>query len=73
MIGQSVYPRYFKTPTGRPVSIATMSKALRAIRQKPDADYPGWEWYPLPGYYILRSFRDGIHDRINRRTQEHRP
>ena len=26
MIGQSVYPRYFKTPTGRPVSIAFLAK-----------------------------------------------
>lgn len=67
MTGQSVRPRYFKTPAGRSVSIRTMTKALRAIRANPDAEYPGWEWYPLPGHYILRSFRDGMHDRINRR------
>jgi hypothetical protein len=67
MTGRSAYPRYFKTQSGRSVSIATMSKALRAIRLNPSADYPGWEWYSLPGHYILRSFRDGMHDRINLR------
>lgn len=67
MNGKSVYPRYFKTQAGRPISIATMSKALRTIRQKPDADYPGWEWYAVSGYTIIRDFRDGMHDRINRR------
>lgn len=64
---RSPFPRYFKTPEGRAVSIKTMGKALRAIRANPGAEYPGWEWYPVPGHFILRSFRDGMHDRINQR------
>lgn len=65
--GTSVYPKYFKTPEGRPVSIRTMGKALRAIRKNPGADYPGWDWFPVPGHYILREFQRGMDDRINRR------
>lgn len=70
MTGKSVRPAYFKTPAGRSVSIATMVRALRTIRQNPDADYPGWEWYAVSGHTIIRDFRDGMHDRINRRQQE---
>lgn len=66
---KSTMPRYFKTPEGRPVSIKTMGNALRAIRKNPDADYPGWNWFPTPGYMILSSFRQGMHDRINRRVE----
>lgn len=64
----STMPRYFKTPEGRPVSIRTMAKALRAIRAAPDREYPGWNWFPTPGHFILREFRRGMHDRINRRV-----
>ncbi len=64
---QPLYPRAFKTPEGRAVSIATMARALRAIRQNPGADYPGWDWFTVPGHYILKEFRRGLHDRINRR------
>lgn len=67
-MSQPVYPRAFKTPEGRTVSIKTMANALRQIRKNPDADYPGWNWYLTPGHYILREFRRGMHDRINRRT-----
>lgn len=65
----SAYPRYFKTPEGRPVSIRRMRNALRIIRLDPDKDYPGWEWYPISGHAIIRSFRDGIHHRINMRAK----
>lgn len=68
MNNRSAYPRFFKTPEGRPISIRTMAKALRAIRANPDAEYPGWNWFPTPGHMILRIFRDGMHDRINMRS-----
>lgn len=67
-MSQPIYPRAFKTPEGHPVSIRTMARALRIIRQNPGADYPGWDWFPVPGYFILREFRRGLHDRINRRA-----
>lgn len=67
-MAQPIYPKAFLTPEGRAVSIRTMSKALRAIRSNPDAEYPGWNWFPTPGHMILRSFRAGMHDRINRRA-----
>lgn len=66
--GKSAYPRYFKTPEGRAVSIRKMGAALRVIRDNPGAEYPGWNWFPTPGYYILHAFRDGMHDRINKRA-----
>lgn len=68
MSGNSTMPRYFVTPEGRAVSIRTMAKALRAIRQNPDADYAGWNWFLTGGQQILAQFRRGMHDRINRRT-----
>lgn len=64
---KSPYPRYFKTPEGRAISVKTMGKVLRVIRKSPEKDYPGWNWFPTPGYFILRSFRSGLHDRINMR------
>lgn len=64
----AIYPKVFLTPEGRPVSIRTMAKALRVIRANPGADYPGWDWFAVPGYFILREFRRGLHDRINRRA-----
>lgn len=64
-----IYPRGFLTPEGRPVSVRAMSNALRAIRANPDAEYPGWNWFPTPGRMILREFRRGMHDRINRRAR----
>lgn len=64
-----IYPRGFVTPAGRPVSIATMARALRAIRANPGADYPGWDWFEVQGYAILRAFHDGLNDRINRRGE----
>ncbi len=70
MNNKSTMPRYFKTPEGRPVSISTMHNALRVIRADPDKDYPGWEWFPVSGRAILKSFRSGLHDRINRRGQK---
>lgn len=64
---QPTMPRVFLTPSGRPVRPRTMSAALRVIRANPDADYPGWDWFPVPGHMILAQFRRGMHDRINRR------
>ena len=61
------YPRGFVTPDGRAVSIAQMARALRVIRSAPEAEYDGWEWYSVPGGQILRDFRAGLNDRINRR------
>ena len=65
---QTPYPRGFLTPEGRPVSIKKMAAALKAIRKNPDADHPGWNWFPTPGHFILRSFRDGLDHRINMRA-----
>lgn len=67
MVGRSPYPRAFATPEGRMVPIKQMAGALRAIRRNPDAEYPGWNWFPTPGHFILREFRRGLHDRINMR------
>lgn len=67
MSTNAVYPRVFITPEGRYVSVKVMAKALSAIKKNPEADYPGWNWYPTQGYEILREVRRGIHDRINRR------
>lgn len=67
MNNRSTMPRYFKTPEGRTVSIRTMANALCVIRKNPDAEYPGWDWFPVPGHYILREFHRGLNDRINRR------
>lgn len=61
------YPNAFLTPEGRPVSIRKMAEALRVIRANPSAEYPGWTWYTVPGYFILNEFRRGLHDRINKR------
>lgn len=66
---QPIYPRGFITPSGRAVRISTMAHALRVIRSNPGADYPGWDWFDVPGHYILAEVRRGIHDRINRRVQ----
>lgn len=63
-----VYPRGFYTPDGRPVSIRKMAQALREIRKRGvENDFPGWEWFPVKGATIIRDFRDGLNDRINRR------
>lgn len=65
---RAAYPRYFLTPEGRRVSIRRMGEALRTIRSAPDADYPGWDWFLVPGHHILREFRRGMDDRINKRA-----
>jgi hypothetical protein len=64
---RSPYPRYFKTPEGRPVGLRAMANALRVIRSNPDTEYPGWNWFPTPGHFILKEFRRGLNDRINQR------
>lgn len=66
---RSPYPNYFMTPEGRPVSFKKLGVALRTIRRDPDADYPGWNWFPTPGHFILRVVQDGINDRINKRAE----
>jgi hypothetical protein len=66
---RSPYPEFFRTPEGRAVSIRKMAIALKAIRGNPDVDYPGWNWFPTPGHHIVRNFRDGLNDRINKRGE----
>jgi hypothetical protein len=68
-MAKPIYPRAFMTPEGCPVSIRTMAQALRVIRQAPDKDYPGWNWFPTSGHFILAEFRRGLDDRINRRAK----
>lgn len=63
-----VYPKVFVTPVGRRLSIRNMATALKVIRQHPDLEYKHWNWYPTKGNFILREFRRGLHDRINRRA-----
>lgn len=67
--GKSLYPKCFRNPNGRYISIRTMANALRAIHKNPGADYPGWDWFTVPGYFILNEFRRGLNDRINRRGE----
>ncbi len=69
MSGRAAYPKAFMTPSGRMVSIRTMGRALKEIRQKPDLDYQGWEWFEVSGRSILRDFMAGVHDRINTRAR----
>jgi hypothetical protein len=57
------------TPEGRRVSITGMARALRKIRANPDAEYPGWEWYEVPGHFIIREFQRGLDWRINMRGE----
>ena len=63
----SPYPKYFKTPEGRALSIRTLANAAKTIRQNPGKDYPGWNWFPTKGYFILAEIRRGVNDRINMR------
>lgn len=69
MNASSPYPKYFVSPQGRAISIKTMAKALAAIRRNPSADYPGWEWFSVPGHHILANFRRGLNHRINQRAE----
>ena len=68
--GRSARPRYFLTPEGRPIRPSKLAAALREIRKAPDRDYPGWNWFPTPGHFILREVLRGIHDMINLRAQK---
>lgn len=68
---QVLRPVRFRTPEGRLVRVGTMANALRVIRQNPGAYYPGWEWFSVPGYFILSEVRRGMHERINWRA--HKP
>lgn len=67
MTTKPIYPRGFLTPEGHPISVRTMAHALRTIRQNPDQEYRGWNWFPTSGHHILAEFRRGLMDRINRR------
>ena len=66
--GRSPYPRVFRLPNGRNVRARTIMNALRVIRANPDADYPGWDWFSVPGHFIIREVQRGIDDRINMRA-----
>lgn len=70
MSGRAAYPQYFKTPEGRPISVRRLAKALRQIHKDPGKDYPGWDWFPVPGHFIIREVLRGIHDRINMRGEK---
>lgn len=65
---RSAYPRVFILPNGRCVRAHTIMNALRVIRTNPDADYPGWDWFSVPGHFIIREVQRGIDDRINMRA-----
>lgn len=67
-MSKPLYPKAFMTPEGRVVPIRTMGKALSSIRKMPELDYPGWNWFPTPGHFIVKEFMRGLHDRINRRA-----
>jgi hypothetical protein len=45
-----------------------MMNAMRVIRSNPDGEYPGWDWFSVPGHFIIREVRRGIDDRINMRA-----
>jgi hypothetical protein len=68
--GKSLYPKFMITPDNKPVSIKTMAAALRGISKDPNAEYNGWDWFPVKGWAIQKEVRRGIHDRINRRGHE---
>jgi len=65
---QSAYPRVFILPSGRHVRPRTIMNAMKVIRTNPDADYPGWDWFSVPGHFIIREVQRGIDDRINMRA-----
>lgn len=67
--GRAAYPKYFLLPSGRRVLPSTMRRALIEIHKKPDADYPGWDWFSVPGHFIINEVRRGIDDRINMRAE----
>lgn len=67
-MNRPLYPRAFRTPDGRMVGVRQFSKALAHIRTHDrQTEYPGWNWFPTPGWMILNEARRGMHDRINRR------
>ncbi|MDQ5916741.1 MAG: hypothetical protein QG584_2635 [Pseudomonadota bacterium] len=65
---QPAYPRAFLLPSGRRVSARTIMNAMKVIRANPGADYPGWDWFPVPGHFIIREVERGIDERINLRA-----
>lgn len=68
MSGRSAYPRSFCLPNGRYVRARTIMNAMKVIRANPDADYKGWDWFDVPGHFIIREVQRGIDDRINMRA-----
>ena len=58
----------FITPVGNYVSRNAMAKALRVIRNNPEADNRGWEWYPTPGYVILAAHKRARREIIDSRS-----
>lgn len=63
----ATYPRAFRLPSGRYVRARTLMNALREIRKAPEHEYPGWDWFPVRGDWIIREVLRGVDDRINRR------
>lgn len=65
---QSAYPRVFILPSGRHVRPRTIMNAMKVIRANPGADYHGWDWFAVPGHFIIREVERGIDERINMRA-----
>ncbi len=60
--------RYVTLGTGRQVSLSAYVAAWRRVKaMKPDAVIRnGIQWFDQSAAEVLRQFRDGMHDRINR-------
>jgi hypothetical protein len=56
-------------PGGKHVSLSSYAQAWKtALAAPPEATFKtGFNWYPESREDILREFRRGLHDRINRR------
>lgn len=59
-------------PNGKRTSVSRYVAAWRTIRTLPaDTRLPRFGHFPEPAGDILRSMRDGMHDRINRHDSRH--
>lgn len=55
-------------PGGRRTTLGKYAAAWKQLKAvSPDTEVTGWEWYPVPAWYILRGMRRGLQDRINQR------
>lgn len=59
--------RVVTLPNGRQVTLATYTRAWRALRATgPGVEVRDWTWYPITAGEVLRSMQAGMNDRINR-------